>query len=148
MQNPVLRYIKIFLGTSRYLWGSQRAWQHFGTTHITCSMLIHMSGDIKFSVLCTLFLEEFDLIVLIKREMAALAKSWSQRWSLDFSPFDSFDRLSFRHPGWFLFGSEKYHFMMPIFWSKKCNIMIINCLWFRKISSSRNECPSLYSGWK
>ena len=25
-------------------------------------MLIHMSGDIKFSVLCTLSLEEFDLI--------------------------------------------------------------------------------------
>ena len=86
------------------MWGSQRAWQHFGTTHITCSMLIHMSGDIKFSVLCTLLLEEFDLIVLIKREMAALAKSWSQRWSLDFSPFDSFDsRLSFRHSGWLHF---------------------------------------------
>ena len=37
--------IWLFEGTSRYLWGSQRAWRHFGMTHIIFSMLTPMSGQ-------------------------------------------------------------------------------------------------------
>ena len=94
------------------MWDFQRAWQHFGTTHIICSMLIHMSGDIKFSVLCTLSLEEFDLIF-----------SSRGRWQLWQNLEAKGDPLIFHHlilltadchfdtqaSGWFFSGSGKYH---------------------------------------